>query len=149
MIISHRKKLFSKIKRPPELIFHHEFYYDENRAECNFHYENLLLSRSYLAMLKFPNYFVVLETMGNLAMELCANSDQEIFLFHSFKGVIFDWPKITGELTIITEARRINTKIIQWSSQIKTQNQEVVGYVKQGLNVLAEKASFSKRTKDE
>src|SRR3989338_3558672 len=136
ILLSNFKKLASRITRPPELIFHHEFISNENLAECSIHYENLLLSRPYLSSLKYASYFIVLETMGNLAMELCAINTQEVFLFHSFKGVWFDWLSITGEITITTSARRINTRIIQWSSQVKNKNHELVGYVNMGLNIL-------------
>lgn len=137
LILPSIKKCASKIARPSELIFHDELSIHENLAECTIHYENLLKSRQYLSSLRYKNYFICLETMGNLAMELCLPKVQEVFVFHSFKGVWFDWQNITGELTITTSARRINTRLIQWSSQIKNKNQELIGYVNTGLNVLS------------
>ncbi|HVT63068.1 MAG TPA: hypothetical protein VHD33_06260, partial [Legionellaceae bacterium] len=120
--ISNIKKSASRIKRPSELIFHNEFFYYENIAECIIHYENILATRSYLSSLMHKNYFICLETMGNLAMELCLSTPQEVFLFHSFKDVWFNWQKISGELIITTLARRLNSKLIQWSAQIKNKN---------------------------
>lgn len=135
-VLEIKNKITSRLKRAPELLFHHEFVCDDALVQCLIHYENLLMDRPYLFSLKYANYFVVLETMGNLAMELCGTKDQEeIFVFHSFKGVWFDWSRCSGELNITTYARRIGNSMIQWSSQIKNKNKELVGYVSKGLNV--------------
>lgn len=129
----------SKIIRPPELIFHRELSVYEKIAQCTLHYEDLLISHPYLSSLAHKNYFVCLETMGNLAMELFVTGAEEVFVFHSFKGVWFDWQELCGELTISTSARRINSRLIQWSSQIINRNQKLIGYVSAGLNVLGER----------
>lgn len=137
--LAQTKKTTSTIIRPPELIFHYELSIHDNRAECTLDYEHLLISRPYLSALQYKNYFICLETMGNLAMELCAPNVMELFVFHSFKGVWFDWRKMTKTVTVTTFARRINAKLIQWSSHIINENQELLGYVNKGLNVLSSK----------
>lgn len=135
--LSKVNKITSRIVRPSELLFHQALVCNENIAECVIHYDNIVMTRPYLSTFKYEHYFILLETMGNLAMELCVRHPQEVFLFHSFKGMWFDWPQLTGELTVTTSAKRINSRIIKWSSQIKNKSEVLVGYVHTGLNVLS------------
>jgi hypothetical protein len=125
----------SSIHRPPELIFHHAVSIQDDICQCVIHIDDLIHQRPFLYTLTYAAYFVVLETMGNLAMQSLTIPDDQLYVFHSFKGLYFDLSKISGELTITTQSKRVNGKIIKWSSHAVDKKQTVVASVQAGINV--------------
>lgn len=133
------KKRSSLVHRSKELKFHDHCFIGDKVASCTINLDSIIKNRPYLHNQFGSKYFVVLETMANLAVELNAFENSETCLLYSIKGLWFDWTKTYGKLNVVTFSHRINNKILGWSSQLLNEKNNIVGYVKNGLSVTAPK----------